>query len=276
MRPGRLPKFQLSLLVTCWKIVPIRRSPGLDKRLRAIAAENLGQFHAAALLGYVLSLDARRRMGKTEFLTKDLSPAARDQGYVVGYCNLWQEGQNPADAIAEAIHAAAQPRRLLGKVRAWRKIPVSTVKISAKVGALAEGSTELGFKESDKADVGTLPAALAALAGPKRGQLGRELGGPLVAQYQQGGTAARDLLRKGNARGTKLLGLRRWPSRVVLSESVDRDLLDAERLTRFEERRPRRNAARVTLLLGKSVLYRPSPVAVRNETDVPGQASLAV
>jgi hypothetical protein len=125
-----------------------------------LAAHHLHAFDLGLISA--TALHARRRMGKTEFLTKDLSPAARDQGYVVGYCNLWQEEQNPADAIAEAIHAAAQPRRLLGKVRARIKTPVSTVRISAKVGALAEGSTELGFKESDKADVGTLRAAFAA------------------------------------------------------------------------------------------------------------------
>lgn len=125
-----------------------------------LAAHHLRAFELGLISA--TALHARRRMGKTEFLTKDLSPAARDQGYVVGYCNLWQEEQNPADAIAEAIQTAARPRRLLAKVRDRIKTPVSTVKISAKVGALAEGSTELGFKESDKADVGKLRAAFAA------------------------------------------------------------------------------------------------------------------
>jgi hypothetical protein len=39
-------------------------------------------------------------MGKTEFLTKDLTPKAAERGYVVDYCNLWQEDQDPAQAIA--------------------------------------------------------------------------------------------------------------------------------------------------------------------------------
>jgi hypothetical protein len=42
-------------------------------------------------------------MGNTEFLTKDLTPAAEKKGYAVGYCNLWQEDRDPAAAIAEAI-----------------------------------------------------------------------------------------------------------------------------------------------------------------------------
>jgi hypothetical protein len=101
-------------------------------------------------------------MGKTEFLTKDLSPAARKRGYVVGYCNLWQEETDPASAIAEAIAAASQPRRLLGRVRARITAPVSTLKISGKMGAMAEGAAEFGFKDSDKANVGALRAAFTA------------------------------------------------------------------------------------------------------------------
>lgn len=111
-----------------------------------------------------------------------------------------------------------------------------------------------------------------ALAGSKCREFYRKLPGRFVAKYQQGSIAARDLPRKGNTCGPKLIGLRRWPPRVVLSEPVDRHLLDAERLARFEERQPRRNAAGVPLLLGQTMLHRPAPVAIRNETDVPGQA----
>jgi hypothetical protein len=51
-------------------------------------------------------------MGKTEFLTKDLTPKAAERGYVAGYCNLWQEDQDPAEAIAEAVAACAAPRHV--------------------------------------------------------------------------------------------------------------------------------------------------------------------
>lgn len=34
-------------------------------------------------------LFARRRMGKTEFLRRDLLPAAQQRGYLVAYTNLW-------------------------------------------------------------------------------------------------------------------------------------------------------------------------------------------
>jgi hypothetical protein len=129
------------------------------------ARPELAEHHLRAFdLGLIsaTALHARRRMGKTEFLTKDLSPAARQRGYVVGYCNLWQEEESPAEAIAEAILATSRPRHLLGKVRAKIKAPVSTLKITGKMGSMAEGAAEFGFKDSEKASVGKLRAAFAA------------------------------------------------------------------------------------------------------------------
>jgi hypothetical protein len=108
------------------------------------------------------ALYARRRMGKTEFLTKDLTPAAHAKGYVVGYCNLWQEEQQPSEAIAEAIIATAQPRRLLAKVRAKINSPGTTLKVSGKVAGMAEGTAELGLKDIDKQIAGGLRSAFAS------------------------------------------------------------------------------------------------------------------
>lgn len=101
-------------------------------------------------------------MGKTEFLTKDLTPAAQSKGYVVGYCNLWQEEQEPVKAIAEAVAATGQPRHLLAKVRAKITSPVNTLKISGKIGAIAEGTAELGLRDLDKQYAGQLRAAFRA------------------------------------------------------------------------------------------------------------------
>jgi hypothetical protein len=106
-------------------------------------------------------LHAKRRMGKTEFLTQDLSPAARKRGYAIGYCNLWQEDQNPAEAIATAIDACSSPQHLMGKVRARLKVPVSTLKVSGKVGGIAEGAAEIGLKDAKELGLGTLRAAFA-------------------------------------------------------------------------------------------------------------------
>jgi len=108
------------------------------------------------------ALHARRRMGKTEFLMQDLTPVAQAHGYSVGYCNLWEEEQDPTEAIAEAIMACAAPGRLLAKVRARMHTPVSSLKVSGKVAALAEGGAEVGFKAAEKKQVARLRGAFNA------------------------------------------------------------------------------------------------------------------
>jgi len=72
------------------------------------ARPELAEHYLEALdLGLIsaTALHAKRRMGKTEFLTQDLSPAAYKRGYAIGYCNLWQEDQNPAQAIRSFLTA---------------------------------------------------------------------------------------------------------------------------------------------------------------------------
>lgn len=128
------------------------------------ARPQLADHHLNAFdLGLITAtaLHAKRRMGKTEFLTKDLTPRAVERGYVVGYCNLWQEDQDPAEAIAEAVTACSAPRHVLAKVRDKLKAHVSTLKVSGKVAGMAEGGAELGFKEAER-NVTKLRSALAA------------------------------------------------------------------------------------------------------------------
>lgn len=138
------------------------------------ARPELAEHHLRAFdLGLIsaTALHARRRMGKTEFLTKDLTPAAEKKGYAVGYCNLWQEDQDPVDAIAEAIHACSAPRRALAKVRATLETPVSTLKVSGKVTGMAEGGAELGFKDAEKVRSAKLRAAFSAFDKSKNTRL---------------------------------------------------------------------------------------------------------
>jgi hypothetical protein len=45
------------------------------------------------------ALFAKRRMGKSEFLEQDLIPAARKQGYVTVYLNLWDARSEPTPAL---------------------------------------------------------------------------------------------------------------------------------------------------------------------------------
>src|SRR5260221_14529407 len=85
------------------------------------ARPELAQPHLQAFdLGLIsaTALHARRRMGKTEFLTQDLTPAAVERGLAVGYCNLWQEDEDPTEAIAEAVAACSVAGPAVGEIRA--------------------------------------------------------------------------------------------------------------------------------------------------------------
>src|SRR5450631_2859853 len=115
-----------------------------------------------------------------------------------------------------------------------------------------------------------------ALTGSKCRQFNWKLRGLFVSQHQQGGAAPRDLAPKGDTGSTKMVGLRDGAPRVVLSETENRDFLDAERLTCFEERNSRRNAVLIPFLLRKPILHGPSPVTVGNEAHVTGDASSAL
>src|SRR5471032_3511523 len=55
-------------------------------------------------------LFARRRMGKTEFLRRDLLPAAVERGYVVAYTNLWDNRSVPDVALLSALAEALEPQ----------------------------------------------------------------------------------------------------------------------------------------------------------------------
>lgn len=86
-------------------------------------------------------LFAKRRFGKSEFLEKDLIPAAQAAGYRTAYVNLWDNRERPSTALAEAIAGAIEPRGMAKLVKRLNA-PLSKVKASAKVPGLAEGSFE--------------------------------------------------------------------------------------------------------------------------------------
>src|SRR5271168_1516316 len=58
------------------------------------------------------ALFAKRRMGKSEFLEQDLMPAAREQGYINVYLNLWDARSQPAPALFSALARALGPTGL--------------------------------------------------------------------------------------------------------------------------------------------------------------------
>ncbi|MGH8139270.1 MAG: hypothetical protein ACREVV_13935 [Steroidobacteraceae bacterium] len=87
------------------------------------------------------ALFAKRRMGKSEFLEQDLIPAARDAGYLTVYLNLWDARSQPAPAFLAALSRALKPTGL-GKLAKTLKRPLKSIKASAKVAGMAEGSLE--------------------------------------------------------------------------------------------------------------------------------------
>jgi hypothetical protein len=96
------------------------------------------------------ALFAKRRMGKSEFLEQDLIPAAHAAGYLTVYLNLWDARSQPAPAFLVAVSRALAPTGL-GKLAKTLKRPLKSIKASAKLAAMAEGSLE--------ADLGTEAAA---------------------------------------------------------------------------------------------------------------------
>jgi hypothetical protein len=86
-------------------------------------------------------LFAKRRMGKSEFLEKDLLPAAREHGCLTAYVNLWDARKHPASSLIAALTLSFEPRGM-AKIVKTLKTPLKKVKASAKFTALAEGSLE--------------------------------------------------------------------------------------------------------------------------------------
>ncbi|MEM5329132.1 ATP-binding protein [Paraburkholderia sp. JHI2823] len=85
-------------------------------------------------------LFARRRMGKTEFLRRDLLPAAAERNYLVAYTNLWDKRSAPDEALVSALAEALEPqgvRAVLAKLGS----PVRKLKATARIAG-AEGSLE--------------------------------------------------------------------------------------------------------------------------------------
>jgi len=87
------------------------------------------------------ALFAKRRMGKSEFLEQDLMPAAREAGYLTVYLNLWDARSQPAPAFLAALSRALKPTGFT-KLAKNLKRPLKSIKASAKVAGMAEGSLE--------------------------------------------------------------------------------------------------------------------------------------
>ncbi|MBT2322247.1 hypothetical protein J7E62_07775 [Variovorax paradoxus] len=95
-------------------------------------------------------LFAKRRMGKSEFLEKDLIPAAQNAGYLTTYLNLWDARTQPTGALVAALQRTLELKGF-AKVAQRLNTPLRKVKAGAKVPGLGEGSVEAELADAPSA-----------------------------------------------------------------------------------------------------------------------------
>jgi len=93
------------------------------------------------------TLFERRRMGKTEFIVRDLAPAATTKGYKVVYCNFWGNENNPTLMLINSVQNALKSTGLKESFKALGKknikvLEVSMSAVGLKTGVKAELSNE--------------------------------------------------------------------------------------------------------------------------------------
>ncbi len=133
-----------------------------------LAAKYLQMFDVG--LTSARALFAKRRMGKSEFLEQDLIPAARDAGYLTVYLNLWDARSQPAPAFLAALSRALRPTGL-GKLAKTLKRPLKSIKVSAKVAGMAEGSLEAELGGTEAAATPRLTELIRSFDKPNRRML---------------------------------------------------------------------------------------------------------
>ena len=106
-------------------------------------------------------LFARRRMGKSEFLKHDLLPAAKHDGYLAAYTNLWDSTDHPGQALRDAILLATQPKGL-GKFWTDLNAPNRKLKGGGKLPLGVEGSIELDLAEKGESGGPRNPSCIAS------------------------------------------------------------------------------------------------------------------
>jgi hypothetical protein len=107
-----------------------------------LAKQYLGEFDLGLISARALF--AKRRMGKSTFLERDLIPAAEQAGYMTPYLNLWTATNTPAQALVRVVSAAMAPKgwpNVLKRLKA-----VKSVKTSAALKGIVEGKLEMEWE----------------------------------------------------------------------------------------------------------------------------------
>jgi hypothetical protein len=95
-------------------------------------------------------------MGKSEFLEQDLIPAACNLRYTTIYLNLWDARADPTPALLAALTRALEPSGLT-KIATTLKRPLKSIKASAKITGVAEGSIEAELRGGDTEAIRNAP-----------------------------------------------------------------------------------------------------------------------
>ena len=85
------------------------------------------------------TLFERRRMGKTEFIVRDLSPAAETKGYKVIYCNFWGNENNPTLMLINEVEKALVPSGLLERAKRIGQKKVKGLELNVNAGGVKTG-----------------------------------------------------------------------------------------------------------------------------------------
>jgi hypothetical protein len=110
-----------------------------------------------------IALFAPRRMGKTEFVLRDLIPAYEEKGGEAVYCNLWERQSSPESIILDAIQRHLESLHVpKGK---------KTAKVATKLNlGIVEATAEVGEERAAKTLPPDVPAALKAWGAHLRGK----------------------------------------------------------------------------------------------------------
>ncbi len=117
--------------------------PRRDLAERTLQALIKGPARALLLFG-------PRRIGKTEFLRKDVAPLAMRRGHQIVYASFWQSSQTPAVVLIDAIGRAIAGETLSGLLFSAAGAAKGGVKLSGPISA-GGPSIEIGFEKQDGA-----------------------------------------------------------------------------------------------------------------------------
>jgi len=107
-------------------------------------------------LANALVLFGPRRIGKTEFLIRDLGPLAEKAGHRVVYASFWQSPLSPVATLLTALHEGLRKRGLAGQLQRLAEGFGPKLKIGAKLTGVGEAGAEIdlaGLKGTPPSDM---------------------------------------------------------------------------------------------------------------------------